>query len=108
MACRGKDRTAVAQSRGGIEAQPHPFEQRGKGPGIDHHAVGRGLTADRVEPGAVGPGGSQGMGGQGRIEAGNGRRGALETGRAITCRALGIQPWIVRDHGKSPTPSKSL
>jgi hypothetical protein len=50
MARRGKDRTTVAQPRGGIEAQPHLFDQHSEGPGIARHAVGRGLKADRVEP----------------------------------------------------------
>ena len=75
---RSKDRPAIDQRRGGIEAQPHPFDKRGEGPGIDRLAVGRGLPAHRIEPGAVGPGSRQRMAQQRRIEARDCGRGMFE------------------------------
>ena len=68
-----------------IKAQAHPFDQGGEVPGVDRLAVDRGLTAHRVEPGAVGPGRGERVVGDGRVEPGDGAGGALE-GRGDGCR----------------------
>ena len=76
---RGKQHAAVDQGRHMIEAQANPLDQRRQMPGVDRLAVDRGLPADRVEPGAPGPGRSQRVGGECRIEAGDRAGGLFES-----------------------------
>ena len=88
-----------------IEAQADPLDQRRQMPRVDRLAVDRGLPADRVEPGAPGPGRSQRVGGECRIEAGDhagspfesGRERHREAGRAV----LRVSEIRIGDHGKA-------
>ena len=79
-ACSGfvEDVAAVDDAQIGVHAQPQAFDGRGEVPGIDELAVDRGLTADRVEPGAVEEGLGQGMTGQRLVEPGDGGGGPGE------------------------------
>ena len=73
-----EQQAALEHRRYMINPQAHPFDQGGEVPGIDRLAVDRGLTAHRVEPGALGPGRVRAGASEGRIEPGDGAGGAFE------------------------------
>jgi hypothetical protein len=86
-----------------IEAQADPLDQRRQVPGIDRLAVDRGLPADRVDPGAPGPGRSQRVGGERHREAGRGFAlpciGFDDLVKAIEHRILGLLTPVRMDRG---------
>ena len=53
MTRRLEDHAAVDDAEFVIHADPHPFQQGGEMPGINQLGIGGGLTADRLEPGAM-------------------------------------------------------
>ena len=79
MMRRGEQYAAIDQHRGMIEAQENPLDQCGQVPGFDRLAVDRSLPADRIQPGAPGPGRSQWVGGERHIEAGDHAGGMFES-----------------------------